>query len=101
MWAVHFVEEECDPTTGELVELTVEVDSARDESTRYTVVYFARTDSASCDCPAGLNAAPCHHAGKAIRYGRDCAESYSPAGRVEAERDAYLAWINEPPAAAL
>jgi hypothetical protein len=97
MWSVHFVEATCDPFSGELLSLVVEVDSAHDEWTRYTVVYDAGSDSARCSCPA---TGPCHHAGKALRYSRYAAEAYSPAGRAEAEREAYEAWINEPPSAA-
>jgi hypothetical protein len=101
MSAIHFVESECDPFSGELVELTVEVNSAHDEWTRYRVLYLAATDMTTCSCQAALNFAPCWHAGQALMYARYAAEAYSPAGRSEAERDAYLAWINEPPSAAL
>lgn len=98
MWAVQFVEATCDPTTGELLLLSVSVESAHDEFMRYTVTYDAPSDTARCNCPA---TGPCHHVGKAIVYGRCAAEAYSPAGRSEAERESYLAWINEPPSAAL
>jgi hypothetical protein len=98
MWAVHCVETTCDLATGQLVSLVVAVDSAHDEWTRYTVIYDVASDTARCACPA---TGPCHHGGKAIRYGRYAAESYSPAGRAESAREMHLAWINEPPSARL
>jgi hypothetical protein len=98
IWVVQFVEATCDPFSDELVSLAVTVDSAHDEWTRYTVIYDAASDTARCTCPT---TGPCHHCGKAIVYGRSVAESFSPAEQETAERDAYLAWINEPPSPAL
>lgn len=97
MRAIHFQSVECDPWSGELQTLTVAVDSAHEEGTRYTVVYVAGDDLASCSCASGSRGAPCWHAGQAYTYAQSAIEAYAPVGREEAIQEQYQAWINESP----
>lgn len=97
MSAVRFVEAELHPRSGELAQLVVSVSSARDEYTRYQVIYDAGEDLAFCTCLAAQNFAPCWHAGQAILYGRYAADAYSAAGREATLQEQRHGWINEPP----
>lgn len=85
-------------TTGELVSLALEIASATSERV-YAIGYLAATDDAICECAAAQHGSPCWHCGLALLVGRAVERLYAPAGREAAERDAYLAWINEPPSA--
>ncbi len=95
MWAMHFVEAECDPFSGELLRLVAEVDSAHTPEHRYRTQYVAALDMAFCDCPAGLAAHACWHAGQSIAYGRSAADAYSPAGCAASRAENYRNWLDE------
>src|SRR5487761_2292496 len=94
MWAMHFMEAECDPFIGELLRLVAEVDSAHTTERRYHTQYVAALDMAFCDCPAGLLAHACWHAGQSIAYGRSAAEAYSPAGCAAPRQENYRNWLD-------
>lgn len=94
MWAMHFMEAECDPFIGELLRLVAEVDSAHTTERRYHTQYVAALDMAFCDCPAGLLAHACWHAGQSIAYGRSAAEAYSPAGCAASRQENYRNWLD-------
>lgn len=57
-------------SAGLLTTAVYVVPSQSDASVTHVVVYAPATDSATCDCAAGVAGLPCGHAGAAIAAGR-------------------------------
>lgn len=89
-WAAHTRDWTLDATTGALLTLALEIDSASHANMRYAFTYDATTDDARCCCTAAQAGQACWHRGLAVIKGRSMARLYTPAGRAEAAR-AYRA----------
>ena len=100
-WAARTLGATLEERTSVLVSLALEIHSAHDADTAYTVGYDAQRDDAACTCPAAAHHQACWHRGLGILCGRSVARLYSPAGRAEAARAARFDLAAEHTARAL
>lgn len=73
---------------GEVQDILFTIPSATRPDVEYSVIWYALTTDAYCNCPAGQNEQPCWHAGVARMAGPYVADLYTPERMADAEEDA-------------
>lgn len=87
------IERDCAVATVPITRLAFAVASQSQRDVTHAVEYDAATDSADCDCPAGVNGLPCGHQGATLIAGRALvrADAQMSARRAAIAREA-AAW---------